>query len=217
MIKFSSLLFLVLSCLLLDGVACNTPPEKLNSTRSPLYPNDRHTARLSLQDHFYGTREVSYWVTDNGLAIIDGDVIYGPIDTLFSHSLLGNATANLTARAHSVVVGQGHTWPSANIMYKFDSASTETLLSATVNGAIAKWKAVAPYLTFTKVANSATPQNGVAMIQAPSCGGCSSSIGYANAPLNMLLQQSCTPSPGFCGVAEATHEFGHLLGQNPPL
>lgn len=174
---------------------------------SPIYAN-KTTILILIKDPVYGTRNVSYWATYDGLAIIDGDVIYGPLDDLLSRSFTG--PQDISKRAHS---GTNLAWPGATVTYKFDSAATETTLSAIVNGAIANWKAKAPYLTFIKVANSAVGENGVVMIKAPACGGCNSAIGYANLPLTMNLQQDCTTSPGSCGVAEATHEFGHLLGE----
>ncbi|KDR67385.1 hypothetical protein GALMADRAFT_283563 [Galerina marginata CBS 339.88] len=192
-----------LSILRFAGAASPIP-----SVKPPLY-STKHTTFLPIQDHIYGARNVSYWVTDDGLAIIDGDVIYGPVNDLVSRGLTGQNS--ISQREHSVFAGV-KTWPSATITYKFDSDTTESILSGVVNGAIANWKAASPYLTFTKVANSAVGQNGVAMIKAPACGGCNSAIGFTNAPLNMNLQQTCTTSPGGCGVAEATHEFGHLLG-----
>ncbi|KAF8908188.1 hypothetical protein CPB84DRAFT_1843643 [Gymnopilus junonius] len=191
MIRFIVLLPL-LACFLKNAVACTV--NSGNTAKSPLFPVGRHTTRLSLQDRFYGSREVSYWVTDNGLAVIDGDVIYGPVETLLGHGLAGHANAtNITSRAHSVFAGAS-TWPSANIVYKFDSASTETLLSATVNGAIAKWKAVAPFLTFTKLRRMQFEHRLFEF-----------SPQY-DPPAVMPCQ------PGTCGIPEATHEFGHLLG-----
>jgi len=200
---------LVLSLLLGLSAPCFATVDPItNDTSSPIYVN-KNTTLILINDPVYGTRNVSYWATDDGLAIIDGDVIYGRLDDLLSRSLTG--PQDVSKRAHSVYAP--NTWPSATVTYKFDSATTESTLSAIVNGAIANWIAKAPYLTFTKVANSAVGENGVVMIQAPACGGCNSAIGFANVPLTMNLQQTCPTAPGSCGVAEATHEFGHLLGE----
>lgn len=179
---------------------------------SPLYPNKNSTV-LAINDDTYGTRNVSYWVTDNGLAVIDGDVIYGTVEDLLAHNLTANPP-NITRRAHSIF-RTANPWNGATITYKFDSDCTENAfgVGAIVNGAIANWKATAPYLTFKKVPNSGVGENGVLMIKAPSCGGCNSPIGFFNLPMTLNLQQMCPTSPGSCGVAEATHEFGHALGK----
>lgn len=191
----------VLTCHLV--CACN---------HSPLYPIKNNTV-LAINDNTYGVRNVSYWVTDDGLAVIDGDVIYGTVQDLLAHSLTANPP-NVTRRAHSIF-RTANPWAGATITYKFDSDCTENTLGvgAIVDGAIANWKATAPYLTFKKVPNSGVGENGVLMIVAPSCGGCSSPIGFYNSPMTLYLQQMCPTTPGSCGVAEATHEFGHALGK----
>jgi hypothetical protein len=200
---------LVLSLLLGLSAPCFANTTRTNVT-SPIYAN-KNTTLILIKDSVYGTRNVSYWATDSGLAIIDGDVVYGTLENLLSHSVTG--PRNTSKRAHSVTGAQA--WPSATVTYKFDSAATETVLGAIVNGAIANWLAVAPYLTFTKVANTAVGQNGVVTIVGPDCSGCNSAIGFSNIPLVMNLQQACPadPTSGSCTVVEATHEFGHLLGE----
>lgn len=182
--------------------------DPIDNTTSPIYPR-KNTTLILIKDPIYGTRNVSYWVTDDKLAIIDGDVIYGSVDDLLSHSLPDPLA--ILKRTHSI---RANTWPSATITYKFDSDATQTALGSIVNTAIDNWKKVAPYLKFTKVPlNSAVGQNGVVTIKAPACGGCNSAVGFVNAPMTMRLQVSCTSAPGKCGILEATHEFGHLLGE----
>ncbi|KDR69172.1 hypothetical protein GALMADRAFT_923492 [Galerina marginata CBS 339.88] len=193
-------------------VTLSTLPTRawLNDTVSPIYPN-KTTAVLEISDNFYGVRNVSYWVTDDGLAVIDGDVIYGTLEDLVAHNHTGQPPTNMTRRAHSIFRNE-NPWASATITYNFNSAATQRLLGSIVSGAIANWKATAPYLDFKQVANSATGQNGVLTIKAPSCGGgCNSPIGFFNSPMTMNLQQNC-PGSGTCGIVQATHEFGHALG-----
>lgn len=182
--------------------------DPIDNTTSPIYPR-KNTTLILIKDPIYGTRNVSYWVTDDKLAIIDGDVIYGSVDDLLSHSLPDPLA--ILKRTHSI---RANTWPSATITYKFDSDATEATLGSIVSTAIDNWKKVAPYLKFTKVPlNSAVGQNGVVTIKAPDCGGCNSVVGFVNTPMTMRLQQNCTSAPGKCDVPEATHEFGHLLGE----
>ena len=65
---------LVLSLLLsAPWFACAA--DRIISDTSPIYAN-KNTTSILIRDSVYGTRNVSYWVTDDRLAIIDGDVIY---------------------------------------------------------------------------------------------------------------------------------------------
>lgn len=71
-------------------------------------------------------------------------------------------------------------------------------------------------MKFVKRPNGAGGINGVVTIQGNTCDGCIASWGYDNSPRRMNLQTSCgsaTGVAGMCGVDEATHEFGHLLGK----
>ena len=47
--------------------------------------NDRPLKTIAISDPLFGSRPVSYYVTSNGLAVIDGDVTYGPVSSLFAH------------------------------------------------------------------------------------------------------------------------------------
>lgn len=168
---------------------------------------------LTILDDRYGLRSVSYF-NDDGLAVIDGDVIYGPIQDLMANKFDPNDVGK-RRRASSVFAGSGYTWPKANITYRYDSDATETSLSSDVNNAISRWLKEAPYLTFFKLPNIAKPENGVLMITAKACGGCRASIGYEDTPRMMNLQLDCkdpNKEPGPCGVGATTHEFGHVLG-----
>lgn len=177
---------------------------------SLLFPNKNYTF-LTINDPLYGVRNVSYWEAFDGLAIIDGDVLYGTVEELLSHNVTGQEP--LARRAHSIF-RTVNPWASATVTYQFSNAATQTLVGSIVNSAIANWKATAPYLSFKRIADSATAQNGVVQINAVPCGGCfSSKIGFYNIPLVMNLQQSCGTSTSGCGVAQATHEFGHILGK----
>jgi len=164
---------------------------------------------LQIRDSIYGTRNVSYFVV-NGLAIIDGDVIYGSVNQLRLQDIRRSPQIK---ENRALSVNSNSAWPSATITYRYESDTTATVLIPIVNAAIARWKVSAPYLTFNRLLpNSNVEANGAAIIRATQCGGCNSHIGFANAPRVMNLQQSCPSNPGSCGVNEATHEFGHLLG-----
>ncbi|PPR06721.1 hypothetical protein CVT24_013041 [Panaeolus cyanescens] len=168
---------------------------------------------LTIFDDRYGYRNVSYFVR-NGLAIIDGDVAYGPVQNLLANKF-DLKDAGKRRRASSVYAGSGFTWPNGNITYRYDSDGTELSVSSFVNDAIARWTKEAPYLTFFQLDNIAKPENGVLLITSNVCDGCWATLGYANVPLFMNLQQGCkTPGwdPGACDSDVTTHEFGHVLG-----
>ena len=170
---------------------------------------DRGLTLLPIRDSFYGTRNVSFYVV-NDMAIIDGDVIYGTVNQLRAQDLTRNPQIQ-EGRAFSLLSSAA--WPGATIAYRYDSDDTATALVPIVDAAITRWRNLAPFLTFTRLLpNSDAAANGVTTIRATQCGGCNSHIGWANAPRGMNLQQDCPAVPGWCGVNEATHEFGHLLG-----
>jgi hypothetical protein len=176
-------------------IAVQTP-----SGSDPLYPLYKNVSVATIIDNSFGERTVGYFTTVEGLAIIDGDVIYGTEAQLLSSEF----------RSFSVK----QPWPNAIVMYKYDTASTAASVAAIVNTAIARWQLVSPYLTFQQLPNSVSPDNGVLTISANDCGGCNANIGFgATIPLRMNLQQPSTACPGSCGPDEATHEFGHVLGK----
>jgi hypothetical protein len=176
---------------------------------SPIYPVNKTLTIVTINDDFYGTRNVSYFVTSNGLAIIDGDVVYGTVQDLIQHTIENSTVGNVKAkRAFSA----SNVWPSPVITYKYDSDDTEQQLGSIVSEAIRRWNVGAPYLTFTAATpNGPDPIDGVVTISVGGCHGCHASIGFASTgSLFMGLQQDC--DSGTCTADEATHEFGHVLG-----
>ena len=191
------------------GVTSPDPATSDANLRPGAAVGDRKLTLLPIRDSTYGTRNVSYFEVD-GMAIIDGDVIYGSVNQLRAQDLARNPQVQ-ESRAFSGFTSIA--WPGATVTYRYDSDDTATALIPIVDAAIARWRATAPYLTFTRLLpNGGAGANGVTTIRATPCGGCNSHIGWANAPRSMNLQQDCPASPGWCGVNEATHEFGHLLG-----
>jgi hypothetical protein len=176
-------------------IAAQTPSEP-----DPLYPLDKNVSVATILDNSFGERSVGYFTTDEGLAVIDGDVIYGTEAQLLSSEF----------RSFSVK----QAWPGATVVYKYDTAGTAASVTTIVNTAIARWQLGSPYLTFQQLPNSVSPINGVLTISSNACGGCNANIGFgATIPLQMNLQQPSTACNGSCGPNEATHEFGHVLGK----
>jgi hypothetical protein len=171
---------------------------------SPIYSRNNTATAISIRDNLYGERNAGYFVTSIGLAVIGGDVVYGSLSDLLTHQING-APANATqARAFSVFSG----WPSARILYKYDTNCTERDLSHIVDAAITRWRAQASHLNFQHVRpNSGIPTDVVVTIRAAWCDGCYANIGFASdRPQYMNLEQ-----PG-CGTDVAVHEISHVLG-----
>jgi len=170
-----------------------------SSSSDPLYPLDKNITVATIWDDFSGERNVSYFTTAEGLAIIDGDVIYGTEAQLL----------NSNFRSFSVL----QPWPAATVLYKYDTASTAAVLTPIVNTAIARWQLGSPYLNFQQLSDSVIPVNGVLTISSNDCQGCNASPGFdASESRHMNLQRICPANPGSCGPDEATHELGHVLG-----
>jgi hypothetical protein len=186
-------------------------PRQNNQTNSLLFSVHENSTFITINDDFYGLRNVSYFVVSDGLAIIDGDVVYGREKDLLAHQVNHDTQlSHKKARAFSAP----NTWPEAKISYKYVSDAVQSQLSPYVDEAIQRWKRGAPYLTFSQILpNSNSAMNGVVTISANDCDGCHAKIGYANDDLRMNLQQDCPKSPGYCRSDEATHEFGHVLGK----
>lgn len=173
-------------------------------TAPNLLLKDRPLKTIRINDALFGNRPVSYYVTSNNLAVIDGDVIYGPVSSLLSHS----GSTRKEKRAFS---GQP-AWPNANVIYKYDSASTASKIKPLVDAAIGDWQTAAPWLRFSRQADSAAATNGVLTITSNDCDGCNANYGYnPNAPrfMNLGTNSACGDS---CGSPVALHEFGHVLG-----
>jgi hypothetical protein len=166
----------------------------------------RRFATLEIQDEFYGHRNVSYFVTSAGLALIDGDVVYGPVEDLLTHSTNQSITEEVSTQSFSVQSPR----PSARVHYKYDSDTTETALRGVVPVAISRWKGIATYLNFVPIANSDAPIHGVLTITSTwGVDNGNANIGYGSDPHTMNL---CSSN---CGADQATQEYGHTLGRHP--
>ena len=187
---------------------------------------------LTIYDPFHGVRNVSYFVVD-GRAIIDGDVLFGSVESLLAHALppnLGRADypptydefiqspyygsrLNDGSRQHrynkrAVTFRQGlFSWPGARLSYNFESARTEQILGRDILEAFRRWKVRAPYFTFTRVGN-APAARGVVTVKAgsPGCFAMIGNQGPQSTGMEVNLQ------PGLCNRA-AVHELGHVLGK----
>jgi hypothetical protein len=88
---------------------------------SPIYPTNKTFRAITIFDELYGLRNVSYWITSSGLAIVDGDVVYGTEEELLSNEF-NEPTLVVVKCAFS---GPG-VWPAATVTFKYSSDAAET-------------------------------------------------------------------------------------------
>src|SRR5437667_3967270 len=73
-----SILSIVLAvCLDHDQQQVILQPHDFAANDLPAYPDNRVYHAIEINDAYYGRRNVSYFVSQVGLAVIDGDVVYG--------------------------------------------------------------------------------------------------------------------------------------------
>ena len=176
----------------------------IDLSRIHLQPNlllrDRPLKSVRINDPLFGNRPVSYYVTSNNLAIIDGDVAYGPVSSLIAHS---SAAKTKTKRAFS---GQP-VWPNAEVRYRYDSATTASAIQHLIDDAINDWRTAAPWLRFTRLPHSPAWANGILTITSNNCDGCHASPGYSpDSPLHMNLGMDSTCGDG-CGAPVALRMY----------
>ncbi|KAL8717021.1 MAG: hypothetical protein Q9225_005699 [Loekoesia sp. 1 TL-2023] len=178
-------------------------------------------------------QQVSWFFTPNGLAVVDGDIIYGRIEdfnralintTYNSESDLNTASANGTAptrrhiispihyavkRANSVFPESSGLWPEGQISYRYADQQTEDSLSFWTEAATRVWQEAVPCLNFTKLSNGVGGSDSIVTIYAntPNQGYCLASLGYSPFGTFMSLDTG-----GACGIPEMIHEWGHILG-----
>lgn len=215
-----------------DGYDWETYGESSSDIKPLMGGMNQEVSALTIYDPFHGVRNVSYFVVD-GYAIIDGDILFGSVESLLAHALpptLGLADypptydefiqsphygsrLNDGQRQHrynkrAITFRQGlFSWPNARLSFNFESDQTERTLGRDVLEAFRRWKVRAPYFTFTRVRNSPAAR-GVLTVKAGSP-GCFANIGYRGPQSTEMLVNL---QPGVCNAA-ATHELGHVLGK----
>ena len=128
---YSGLLSALLQCILAGALTIPSRDPIFSDRQLLCTQKARVYHGLEIRDPNFGHRNVSYSVTDTGLAILDGDIIYGPVEKLLAH----RANDSVDDLSYSF----GNPWPSATVMYKYIDDAIETQLKDLVNTAIARW------------------------------------------------------------------------------
>jgi hypothetical protein len=197
--KLSGILLLLL--LPLQAWTAAAPPANQTLTTVEIYVSSApffHNG--TAQDAVPEKRTVSYFVQD-GLAIVDGDVIYG------TETEIKAASVTTNKRAVSIFPFQSaQKWPGGVIRYKYEDDSVENSVGPDFQKAIEKWKNKLPFLQFTKEpSNSATLTPSVLTVFELPGELSYSYIGMAPFPLIRLGQP---------GVGNTEKWYAHALGHS---
>jgi hypothetical protein len=204
--RFLSSFLPVLSVLALSAWARALPSAQQASNPNDralgtLPPSAKDVRAVTIYDSTWGLRNVSYYTTPDGLAIIEGDIIYGTEADLLAAA---HAAANLASDQHiQKARGPGAFFPNATIRFAYESAETEKILKERVTYAIANWRHMAPYLIFEELPIG-TAKHEKHVVEFRHGPGCVAHVGYGDWPgINL--------GPG-CGDRQTAHEIGHVLG-----
>lgn len=145
------------------------------------------------------TRTVTYFVAE-GLAIIDGDVIYGTEDEIIESSITNNSK-----RAYSIwPFENARKWPFGIVPYQYEDAATESGRGPKFEEAIKRWTDKLPFLSFVNVGVNNVPSVDVLMVRAIEDSTSYSYVGYVPFP-QVLLGRPDLPETDYW----YTHSLGH--------
>jgi hypothetical protein len=153
------------------------------------------------------TRTLSYFVSD-GLAIIDGDVIYGTEEQIIESSI-----NNSSKRAYSIwPFENSRKWPFGIIQYQYEDEATASGRGPKFEEAIERWTNKLPFLTFMNLGVNNVPDVNVLMVRAIEDSTSYSYVGYVPFP-EVLLGRPDLPETDYW----YTHSIGHSKLDNYPL
>jgi len=166
------------------------------------------TVRIS---DYLGNRTVAYHADSDGLAIVEGDIIYGTEAELLSRVIGGTPNVgprSVHRRSHSVFsTGTPSPWPASTIRYRYLDDNARTKFSSSVNIAIQRWKLGHPCLNFVDIGSGTDQDAIVIQEQTNEPNVCRATVGYYGPTSSHIMKLWAT-----CGPNEITHELGHNLG-----
>ncbi|EEP79195.1 hypothetical protein UREG_04041 [Uncinocarpus reesii 1704] len=208
------ILAVILSCALADVQYPKGHPF-LTDTRRPRTAN---YTTVSFVDPHTGIRErITYTLSAARDVLFNDDLSFGPESLLLDW--VNNRTDPQPVR-RGLGVRPSRAWPTATLVYKYDSCETRELLQGVVDTAIKEWLKGAPYLIFKEMPPSAhDPESeGILTITKhdPESYWCWSVVAWAwgKKGRRMNLQWLSGSGGRSCGqdLSTAIHEFGHALG-----
>lgn len=147
-------------------------------------------------------RRVSYYLVD-GIAIVDGDVIFGPEEELLRMSRGGGGKRSLSLFESQ----RGRMWPNGVIRYKWESQEAKDGRGYNFSIATQRWINMLPFLKFqdTGDIDPTLVEDVITLRATTGRRSCNSPIGktsYADANY-IQLDDDCG------GAGTYTHELGH--------
>lgn len=142
------------------------------------------------------------FINVGGKAIIYGDIILDTVENLLTYQT-DLPPGGILKHKRGLTVPRGNIWPGGKLIYKYNNASTRAAKLTLVNGAIANWKAIHPWLIFEEKAIG-PQENGVLQI-IDDGESCSSYVGFRKGTNQLSLDSSCS-------LKNTVHEIGHALG-----
>lgn len=160
------------------------------------------------------TQRLSYYVDDDGLAIVDGDVIFGTEDELLAWAVGGHQKRSLETESHaggvqkrsiSIFPYSGNKWPGGVISYKWESQASKDLRIVDWTEAVKRWTDRLPFLKFVEATtpDATIVPNIVTLRSFTGTGGCSSPIGMSTSTVWNYIKLDD------CGAGTYAHEIGH--------
>lgn len=158
-------------------------------------------------------QQVSYYV-EEGVAVIDGDVIFGTEDEILAAAVPGNpviqrsagSDAKLGKRSLSIFPYSSNSkWPGGIIYYKWESQASKNYRLADWTEGMKRWTDRLPFLQFIE-ASAPDPTfiaGVVTLISRTGTGSCTSPIGMSQSVGGNFIKLDN------CGPGGYAHEIGH--------
>ena len=171
---------------------------------------------LTIHDPISGiVRPISYHVDDLGLAIYDGDVIFGTEAKLLANAagvkkreLDPDSNQLISQRSYSINIP----YPDGVIPFFFNTANDQATLAQRVTVAQGRWRKVAPYLLFNDL-GVGNPNKKFGINITSQFSGC---VTNAAAEFKYFAPFAMNLNATNCDADTAVHEFGHTLGEQNP-
>ena len=142
------------------------------------------------------------FINASGNAVIFGDIILDTVSNLLSYKT-DIPPGTVLKRKRGYTTPRAKIWPGGKLIYKYGDSDIRTAKSRLIDGAIANWKAIHPWLIFEE-RPIGPPEAGVLQI-IDDGSSCSSYVGLQAGTNELSLASNCN-------LKNTVHEIGHALG-----